>query len=183
MLTEGQKFEKIFHSFFQNYLVPSKTKWGIFFQICLAISEYLNFIDQVHLKLSSLEVASYCNLNEYLRDHKKTEFIQGLCLVEVFGKFFAYLSLLYICIHPHTKNPLFLDQSTISMYIHTTCTDVPCRKQTQIEFYRVSDIQKASEPDNFGFYMIEILTFDRLIWYVLRSGDFLFPFCFYMRKF
>ena len=67
------------------------------------------------------------------------------------------------------------------MYIHTTCTDVPCRKQTQIEFYRISDIQKASEPDNFGFYMIEILTFDRLIWH-LRSGDFLFPFCFYLHE-
>ena len=51
--------------------------------------------------------------------------------------------------------------------VHTTCTDITRRKQTQIEFYRISDIQQASKHDSFGFYMIEILTFDRLIWYVV----------------
>lgn len=113
-----------------------------------------------HLKLSSLEVASYCNLNEYLRDHKKIEFVQGLCLVEVFGKFLPICHC-YTYVSPYQKSSV--PGSKHYFNVHTTCTDVPCRKQTQIEFYRISDIQKASKPDNVCFYMIEILTFDRLI--------------------
>ena len=30
----------------------------------------------------------------------------------------------------------------------------------------ISDIEKASKPYDFGFYMTEILTFDRLIWFL-----------------